>query len=723
MAQYQDGAIADGPNGPIVFRNGQWAPFGAPQAQQPRSIPLPRTPRQQEQDSRDREANDRANSGETRQTVNTQFDNARAIRDDFAKSAPVSNYMTIIRQYANGLKAEKTAAGDQALINSYAQMLNPSSTVMLGEYEATSQVDSTVNQIKTRLQKEFGWNGGGRISENARRMLLNEMQNITTTANQSYNQQRQFYGDLAKRNGFDPVDIVGPHFGEPFYQEIDKALRAEPGPHVMGDKLIAGTDAKPDQPQSFADSYLSQGMSGVNEGIANTLGAPVDLVTAGLNLIPRGINAAANTQLPTIDAPVGGSQWLRDKVLAPTIGAASSDPRKQMTRRMGQSVGAAAVPLMGTSGSLRQFGGGMLAAAGGGAGGAVAQQTFPGNPVADFAGEVLGSGLTGAGLANVARRNTQRQIEARIPTVPQLKEQAGELYRQAEARGVTADPMMTQQLAENLRTILRQDGRVSPTGRISEVYPKAREAMQLADDYAGSPMNPTQMQTVRKVMADGMTSPDANERRIASQLTGSFDEWSSPMAPELAQARDISSRYLNAQGLERARELANARASQFSGSGMENALRTEYRALDRNAIKGNGRYSDALTGGIEAVSRGTPASNLARGVGRLAPTGPVSFGMGSLAPAAVGTAIGGPAVGMAVGTAFGGAGAAGRAIAGRMTERNADLAELIARNGGAIPQAPLIDPETQKALNAVLAGIAANVTAKSSARKKQPGQK
>ncbi len=53
---------------------------------------------------------------------------------------------------------------------------------------------------------------------------------------------------------------------------------------------------------SYQDSYVGQGMSGVNEGIASTLGAPVDLLTAGLNLIPQGINAAANTDLPTIQS-------------------------------------------------------------------------------------------------------------------------------------------------------------------------------------------------------------------------------------------------------------------------------------------------------------------------------------------------------------------------------------------------------------------------------------
>jgi len=49
-----------------------------------------------------------------------------------------------------------------------------------------------------------------------------------------------------------------------------------------------------------------------------------------------------------------------------------------------------------------------------------------------------------------------------------------------------------------------------------------------------------------------------------------------------------------------------------------------------------------------------------------------------------------------------------------MAERNAQLAELIARNGGNLPQAPLLDPETQRQIAALWAAQSSNYLTPSS---------
>jgi hypothetical protein len=309
---------------------------------------------------------------------------------------------------------------------------------------------------------------------------------------------------------------------------------------------------------------------------------------------------------------------------------------------------------------------------------------FPGNPSAEIGGELLGGGATAGALTGVLKRQARKQIEAAVPTVPQLKEQAGQLYRAAESRGVVAGPAQTQGLSDDIRQALADEGRLSPTGRITEAYPRAKEATQLVGDYAGKDMTPTQMQSVRKVISDGLSSPEPAERRISGMLTETFDNFANPLAPELREARDISSRYLTAQQLEQARELAGAQASQFTGSGFENALRTQYRGLDRAAIKGNAHFSNDVNNAIETVSRGTPMSNTLRGLGRLAPTGPVS-GMGSVVPGLGVGAMTDPFTGGMVGMGLAGAGMFGRAGATHMGIRAADRAELIARNGGNLP--------------------------------------
>ncbi|QIC52871.1 structural protein [Brucella phage EF4] len=82
-----------------------------------------------------------------------------------------------------------------------------------------------------------------------------------------------------------------------------------------------------------------------------------------------------------------------------------------------------------------------------------------------------------------------------------------------------------------------------------------------------------------------------------------------------------------------------------------------------------------------------PMQNTARNIGKLAPTGVVSAGLGSGVPFMIGNAIGGPAVGAASAASTMGAGFAGRELATRMGLRNADVAELLARSGGTLPNA------------------------------------
>ena len=79
------------------------------------------------------------------------------------------------------------------------------------------------------------------------------------------------------------------------------------------------------QPAASADTnMLEQSMSGVNEGLASLIGAPVDLMTGAVNLIPRGINAVAGTNIPLIENGFGGSGTVKD-----VMGSAISDVAPQ----------------------------------------------------------------------------------------------------------------------------------------------------------------------------------------------------------------------------------------------------------------------------------------------------------------------------------------------------------------------------------------------------------
>jgi len=197
-------------------------------------------------------------------------------------------------------------------------------------------------------------------------------------------------------------------------------------PGALGNNPMAavGGDPAPYVPpaggEPYADSYLAQGMSGVNEGIGNVLGAPVDIAAFLLN---KGIDGA-NALFPpdqNLSGPVSGEQprprfgYIENPALgsgffnklmgdAGAIKPETDDPGKRFVRRVAQEVGATAVPVLGQFGRvsqpLRMAATELGLATGSGTGAATANYLMPDNPYADMAGQVLG-GLTAGGAGKL----------------------------------------------------------------------------------------------------------------------------------------------------------------------------------------------------------------------------------------------------------------------------------------------------------------------------------
>lgn len=153
----------------------------------------------------------------------------------------------------------------------------------------------------------------------------------------------------------------------------------------------------PQKPESYDESYVAQGMSGLNEGLGNLMGLPVDLATLGINLGTTGVNAAFGTDIPQIENPALGSVAI-NRTLG-NLGAVrpeTDDPGKQFLRRTAQDVGAAVLPALGTAGAaarpLAMVGKELAMGLGSGAGAAAAEQIAPDNQWAELAGQILGSG-------------------------------------------------------------------------------------------------------------------------------------------------------------------------------------------------------------------------------------------------------------------------------------------------------------------------------------------
>lgn len=149
--------------------------------------------------------------------------------------------------------------------------------------------------------------------------------------------------------------------------------------------------------ESFGESHAGQALSGVNEGIGNMLGMPVDLANTALGVVGLGS-----------ETPFLGSKQINEFMAGiGSIKPETDDPGKQMARRVGEEFGMAAVPFLGTVGKaaapLRMLGAEAAMAAGSGAGAAVAEQMAPDDPLAELFGQVAG-GLSAAGATGLARK-------------------------------------------------------------------------------------------------------------------------------------------------------------------------------------------------------------------------------------------------------------------------------------------------------------------------------
>lgn len=142
--------------------------------------------------------------------------------------------------------------------------------------------------------------------------------------------------------------------------------------------------------------------SGANKGIAAGFGAPVDLMTGALNLVPRGINAATGSQIPLIEHPIGGSESISDLI---TSLVGDTKPKRDIDKALyatGAGVGATASTMLG-GGALKA--GGLLPK--------FLESLFPD---ASIAGK--GKSVEEA-LADVGRANSGEAIAPQAATIPQ----------------------------------------------------------------------------------------------------------------------------------------------------------------------------------------------------------------------------------------------------------------------------------------------------------------
>lgn len=433
----------------------------------------------------------------------------------------------------------------------------------------------------------------------------------------------------------------------------------------------------------------AQGLTfGAYDEIASALGTPIK---AGENLLTGrdSINGAGDI-LPFLgrsflDAQQGQQQLVTQAYDQAPIAAAGGDIAGALALGLlsggANAVSVAKPTITGMAGRGALEGG----AQGAGAGyNAAEDNTLQGRLTAAAQGAGVG-GVLGGLTGGVIGGSMARAQQAAVPTAQELADQAGSLYQAARASGVTATPQMTNQIANKIGSIARAENVVLPSGKVNQTYPKIAGVLNVFEEYDGLPLDVGQMQAIRRNLQDAAKSLDPGERRVATMMLGEFDDFAHGVAPELAEASNLYWRSKMGEMIDEAIELADNRSSQYSQSGMENALRTQFRQLNAQIIKGRiPGVTPELAAQVKLVAEGGPIENLARAAGKFSVRGPVSA-IPSILAGSAGAGLGGP-----VGAALAGGAVAlpaevARSVAERGTMNNALIASALARSGGALP--------------------------------------
>ena len=265
------------------------------------------------------------------------------------------------------------------------------------------------------------------------------------------------------------------------------------------------------------------------------------------------------------------------------------------------------------------------------------------------------------------------------PTIEELGKQATAAYKRASDAGVSITPRSFNNLKIRIESALAKDG-IDPT-----LHPQTTAAFKRISETEGA-ITLDQLETLRKIANDARGAGKA-DGRLAGKVVDEIDDYMDKIGSNditigdpsgfsaLKEARSLYTRKAKAEEISRLIRRAEISAPNFSASGFENALRTEFRALAKNDKKMR-RFTKEERMVIERVAKGGKLENALRMVGKFAPTGVISGGVAGLFTGMTG----------GIGAVVPIAGAAGRYGATRMTRANARRAEETMRRGQTIKE-------------------------------------
>ena len=283
------------------------------------------------------------------------------------------------------------------------------------------------------------------------------------------------------------------------------------------------------------------------------------------------------------------------------------------------------------------------------------------------------------------------------PTSEALKQQANAAYTAVDNSGMRITPNSVQTFADDLATTLQREG-IDPI-----LHPAATRALERIAT-TGDDVSFQTMDILRKIAKDASASQNASERRLGQIIIENIDDFVSNLQPgdiiggadpiattqTLRLARDLWSRGSKSELVQDIIQTARDRVgNQYSASGLDNAIRSEFRKILTNPRRMRLLTSEEQQM-IRDVARGGPLRTSLQWLGKFAPTGNISSVLGGGAGAAFGSAVGGPIGAGIGGIAVPAVGGTARFAGNRMAVAAANRAgDAFATGGGLLSRPPV----------------------------------
>jgi hypothetical protein len=461
---------------------------------------------------------------------------------------------------------------------------------------------------------------------------------------------------------------------------------AEQAFQILQQHLGGAQPPSKDDDVSTVGDVAMQLPTGFNEGLANTVGAPVDAMSFALRKM--GLPIPANT--------FGGSQSIKNGlgyINANPDNAPAQTTAGQLARATGSGVAntlvpesalataaragivsprvlAAAQQTLGNGSSLTRS---AAVGAGSGFGSEAAGQATQGStwePYARMAGSVAGGGIAGAATA-------PRQAAQALPTIDDVKAAASANYNSPELMALRVNGGAVNNLGDNISRTLEQ------RGFFREDHGPVFNAVDRLSN-AGPSVDFNHLDAIRKALGNRAGEIDAFGRSTptaaaATRAKGLLDDFintdmtnpnnvltGNPVAAReaIAGARANSGAAIRAeQVLNKINNAQDDAAAANSGMNIQNRIRQKLKTFVQNDGAKMGGYTDAEQAQMQRLVRGSMLMNSLRHVGNALGGG----GLHAIPEAFIGHAIFGP-----VGTALPAAGWAMKTAANIATQRMAN---------------------------------------------------